>query len=74
MGVPGDVNGNGWADVIGTFPMYPEVPPRCCGCWLRSTPRITRRAFRGVLLLAAGTYLLFHLSTMYCSQPSWGYA
>jgi hypothetical protein len=31
------------------------------------------RSLRGVLLLAAGTYLLFHLSTMYCSQPSWGY-
>jgi len=28
MGVPGDVNGNGWADVIGTFPMYPEVLPK----------------------------------------------
>jgi hypothetical protein len=31
------------------------------------------RSLRGVLLLAAGTYLLFHLSTMCCSQPSWGY-
>jgi hypothetical protein len=28
MGVPGDVNGDGWADVMGTFPMYPEVPPQ----------------------------------------------
>jgi hypothetical protein len=28
MGGLGVVNGDGWADVIGTFSMYPEVPPQ----------------------------------------------
>jgi len=28
MGGLGAVNGDGWADVIGTFSMYPEVPPQ----------------------------------------------